>query len=233
MKLSIIIPAYNEEQNIPRLDSELIPFLKGDYEILIVDDGSNDNTAEQVLKLKKKHKHIKLIKHPKNLGLGYAIRTGIKNAKGDIIITLDADFTFHPSQIPLLLEAYKQTKADCIIGSPLLKSGYANVVKSRLFLSKAVNMLYQLLLGKRIKAVSTIFRLYRSSALKRLKLSSKGFTINAEILFKFIQEKKKILEIPAVLTKRKFGKSKIKTLTEIKNHLILLGRIFYWKLTKD
>ncbi len=232
--LSVIIPAFNESENIKRFEKELIPSLEKlgvEYEAIIVNDGSVDDTDENVRILKKKFKSIRLVNHLKNLGLGAAIRTGVKEAVGQQIVFLDADLTFHPKQICLLLDAYNKTRAQCIIGSPFVSHGKAEGVSFfRLILTRGVNLLYALLLGKRIRSFSSIFRLYESKPLKKIKIESNDFVANAEILMELIKNNAKIVEIPVVLTCRTRGRSKINVFREFKNHVKLLCKIFFWRL---
>jgi dolichol-phosphate mannosyltransferase len=232
--ITVFIPACNEESNIPRVPKELISVmkkLKEKYEILIVDDGSTDNTVREVNKLKKKYRDIRLVKHDANKGLGCAIRTGIANAKGDLFIPLDADFTFHPRQIPRLLNFMKKNDLDCVIGSPFLrKEDRKEIVSYRLWLSQIINYVYALLLKQKITEISGIFRIYKTEQLKKLKITSKGYDINAEILFNLIKDERKVGETYASLTKRKLGESKLNFAKEVKNHLCLLTNILDWRI---
>src|SRR3989338_9224267 len=151
--LTVAIPACNEEQNIRRIEKELIPVLKGvgmSYEILVIDDGSTDGTADEVRKLQKKYRHIRMVQHPRNMGLGAGTRTGVKSAKGTLIIFLDADFTFHPREIPKLIAKYNSGTYDCVIGSQFGKGGKTRMQAHRKFLSKSVNILYSIMLGRNI-----------------------------------------------------------------------------------
>ncbi|MFH0832248.1 MAG: glycosyltransferase [Candidatus Aenigmatarchaeota archaeon] len=228
--LSIIIPAYNEEDNIKRIGPELIPVLKnlGKYEIVVIDDGSKDDTVKEVRKLQKKYKNIRLVMHGVNKGLGYAIMTGIENVKGDFTITLDSDFTFHPREIPKLLA--QRDYYDCVIGSHFAKGGKTeNVPFFRIILSKVVTFLYSLVLGKKISSVTSVFRLYRTKDLKDLTLTDKGFMINAEILFRLLQRKKSIIEVPVTLSTRIYGKTKINIQREIFNNIKFLMKIAWWR----
>ncbi|HIH32363.1 TPA: glycosyltransferase family 2 protein [Candidatus Woesearchaeota archaeon] len=236
MQLTVIYPAFNEEENVKHIPNELIRFLDKlgmTYEILIIDDGSKDNTVNEVNKLRKKFSNIVLIRHKSNKGLGSAIRTGIKHARGEFLVTIDGDFTFHPSMIKSLIQAQKRENADCVIGSPLLAGYGKNVPKYRIFLSKSVNKIYQILMQKKVTAVSQIFRLYKARDLKSLDLESKRFDINAEILFKLVQKNKTFYEIPAKLTLRKYGESKINNFKEIQNHIRLIFKIIKWKIFRS
>jgi glycosyltransferase involved in cell wall biosynthesis len=229
--ISVIIPAYNEEQNIKRIPRELTPVMNKfpSYEILIVDDGSKDNTGKISDDLAKKGK-IRVVHHPRNMGLGAAVKTGIKNSKGDALIFLDSDFTFHPREIPKLMEKYNGGEYDCVIGTHFGKNSKNEILFHRKVLSKSVNVLYTVMLGKRITAMSSLFRLYKKSALKGISMRSNDFDINAEILFDMIKKGKKITEVPVTLTTRKYGESKLKNTREIKNHLRLLSKILAWRI---
>jgi dolichol-phosphate mannosyltransferase len=186
--------------------------------------------VEKVNNLKKKYRDIRLVKHDANKGLGCAIRTGIANAKGDLFIPLDADFTFHPRQIPRLFRYMKETDVDCVIGSPFLrKEDRAEIESYRLCLSRMINRAYAFLLGKKITEISGIFRVYKTKQLKKMTLKCIGYDINAEILFNLIRSQKNVLETYASLTKRKYGHSKLNLVKEVRNHLILLSKIAGWR----
>lgn len=231
--LTVVIPACNEEQNIKRIDKELMPVLTRigmPYDILIIDDGSKDGTVAEVRRLQKKYKPIRLVRHPRNLGLGAGTRTGIKNAKGTLIVFLDADFTFHPKEIPKLLAKYRSGNYDCVIGSQFGKGGKTRMQAHRKFLSKSVNVLYRHMLGQDITTMSSIFRLYKKSALKGISMKSHGFDICAEILFDMIKKNRRVVEVPVTLTTRIYGESKISNTREIKNHLKLLSKVAKWRL---
>lgn len=230
-KLSVIIPCCNEEQNVPRFASELWPVLEKSgygFEVVIVDDGSKDGTVREVEKLNQPQIH--LVRHDKNQGLGAAMRTGMASAAGEQLIFLDADLTFHPQLIPSLLEAAeKHPEADFIIGSPNL-GGYGKDIPAwRLWISKSANLVYRVLLGRPITSINQVFRLYKTEQLKQLPLSAVGFDINAEILFKLVFSGKQFVEVPAKLTARLHGVSKLNYAREIRRHMVLIFKILKWK----
>jgi len=234
--LSIIIPAYNEEENIRRIDKELksvLDLLGEEYEIIIINDGSNDRTKEEIIKLKEKDSKIKLLNHEKNKGMGMAVRNGIKAAKGEIIVTYEADFTWHPNYIKKLLEELRRTNSECVIGSHFHKQGAIEDwgrYNYKIILSKIVNLMYQFLLGKKITSISSLFRVYKANSLKKLELKTTGFDINAEILIKLLMNNSTVREVPVILTKRKYGESKIKLSIAIINHSVLLFNLIKWRV---
>jgi len=228
-KLSVVVPCFNEEGNVRRFEKELfeeyrrLPF---PCEFVLVDDGSSDLTASLLKSLAEKNPSVVFRAHSKNLGMGAALRTGIAVAAGDAILTIDADLTFHPSNIDLLLAAYNPG-VDCVTGSALL-GRLEGVSAGRAFLSKGVNILYGMLLGG-ITSTSSVFRLYRASTLKVLELDRTDFDINAEILLKLLKRKGRVVEVPVTLTQRSWGQSKIRISREIRNHIRMLGRVSLWR----
>ncbi len=231
MKLSVVIPCFNEEENVRRFAAELLPVLDGlamQSEVVLVDDGSVDGTSQEIKNIH--DARVRLVTHGKNQGLSAAMRTGIQAATGDLIVFLDSDLTFHPKLIPQLINAFEANRVDFVIGSPKL-GGYAKDIPAyRLFISKAANRVYAALLGKPVTSINQILRLYKAPALKALTLTSKGYEINAEILFKLVFAGRKFVEIPAALTTRQFGVSKLRYGREFRRHAVLLLKIIWWKL---
>lgn len=232
MKLSIAIPCYNEEGNVKRIPEELMPILEKtgyDFEVIFIDDGSTDGTVNEVNSLG--DNHIKLVSHGSNKGLGEAVKTAIKESAGDLLILLDADLTFHPREIPKLLDEYARSKPSCVIGSHLMRGGKMGSVQFyRKVLTRTLNFAYSIMFGKKLSSYSSIFRLYDLKILKKLKLTRSGFDINAEILFQLIREGYEIKEVPVTLGVRTIGESKIHTFSEIRNHMRLLYLVSIWRL---
>jgi glycosyltransferase involved in cell wall biosynthesis len=235
--ISIIIPLYNERDNVVRYHTDLMPIIDdiarktGErFEFVFVDDGSSDDTMEQMKQFSRGRDDIKILAHEKNSGMGMAIKTGLRASSGELIITMDADLTFRPVDVGKLISKYRETDADCISGSPYLEKGLMEeVTPFRLMMSKTVNFLYRLILGGGITCVSPIFRLYRCNVLMEMDITSRNFEINAEILSKLLIGGKKVVEVPVPLMKRKYGESKINLKKEIKNYVLLLFKIFKTK----
>jgi len=144
--ISIIIPAYNELENIEMFEKELFAEcdkLDKEYEVIVVNDGSTDDTYEALDDLKLKHPHLRVFKNKTNRGMGYSMRRGIDKARGDSIVFLDCDLTFHPRDISKLIARFNKGDVDFVIGAYVAE----DVDPFRLFLSKAVNYIYSLVLG--------------------------------------------------------------------------------------
>lgn len=239
--ISIIIPLFNERDNVIQYPSDLFPIIDkiadqcGEkFEYVMVDDGSRDDTLAQLKSVAIGRKDVIFLCHEVNSGMGTAIKTGIAHARGDLIITMDSDLTFRPADVKKLIAAYRKTGADCISGSPYLEPGLMEeVTPFRLFLSRSVNFLYRLLLRGNISCVSPIFRLYKKKIFDEITITSKNFEINAEIISKLLITGRTVIEVPVPLLKRKHGSSKINIRKEAKNYLWLLYKIFRTKYLRQ
>lgn len=204
---------------------EAIPvfdLLGHEYEIIVIDDGSFDDTAVVSRTLGPK---VRLVQHEKNKGLGAAVRTGIASAQGDLVITMDTDLTFAPKDVSKLLERYVVGDVDVVSGSPKT-AGYGKDIPSyRVLIGKMSTLIYSLVFGSKITAVTPIFRLYKRADLIDLPLTATGFDINAEILFYLVRRGKRVGEVPTMLTQRIHGESKLDYRKEMKRHLRLVWRM--------
>ena len=168
MDLSIVIPTYNEEENVEPLYAELSSVLKGigsEYEIIFVDDGSTDGTFQNMQALHTKDKKVKIIKLKKNFGQSAAMAAGLDYAHGDVIITMDADLQNDPADIPALLEELDKGY-DVVCG---WRQKRKDTISKKLF-SRFANRLRKSITGESIRDSGCTLRAYRSSCLKDLEL---------------------------------------------------------------
>jgi dolichol-phosphate mannosyltransferase len=227
--LSVIVPCYDEEAAAARFGDELFPALDAlgvPYEVIAVDDGSTDETGAELRNLAGERRDFRAVGHEYHRGLAAALRTGFAAASGDWIATLDADLTFHPSQLQALLDCQRETGADMVCGSPFLaKAGTAQVRWWRRWASLRINDLYRRICGPKLSAYTPIFRLYRAEALRSLRLKSTGFEINAEIAAGFLAAGRVVAEVPSVLTARRQGASKLSAFRDLWRHARLALRL--------
>lgn len=233
--ISIIVPLYNEEENVLFYPTKLFPVAESIIkrfndvcEFVLVDDGSRDATLQRLYELQKSNRNVFVFHHGVNKGVGAAIKTGLAHSKGKLVIMMDSDLTYRPEDIEKLLLAYKDTKADCVSGSPYRGKDLTSEVSSpfRLFMSGSVNTLYRFLLKSDITCVSGIFRLYEKAVLDELVLESNNFEICAEIISKLILKGRHVTEIGVKVHVREFGESKLNIKKEIINNLKILWKIF-------
>lgn len=235
MKISIVIPCYNEEQSIPNLKRELLPVAKElgkkyEIELVFVDDGSKDRTAELLRKEFGSMKNFKLVIHKKNMNLGAAMRTGFGAATGDLVAAFDSDCTFSPRLMFDFLEKMDEG-TDIVIASPYHPLGsLENVPFYRHFLSRGISTMYSLVSGSRLYSFTSLARLYRRDVVKKVKFKSDDFLAVSEILIYALLKGYKAKEVPAVLKTRKYGSSKMSTLKEIFNHGFFLVRVFFLRI---
>ncbi|WP_424355158.1 glycosyltransferase [Methanobacterium sp. MBAC-LM] len=222
MKVTVIIPMYNEEENVVKTISEVNTILKTyeDYEIIAVDDGSFDRTFERASIAASENPKVKVLKHSTNCGMGKALRTGFKKAEGDVIITIDADLSYDTSYIPKLIGAL-DGETDIVIGSQYMDGGKTeDIPKIRLFISKMANKIVGYAMGSNFSTVTGVFRAYKREVLDSIELDSNGTEINPEILSKANAIGFNINEVPVTLGNRKLGESKVKIKSTTISHLL-------------
>lgn len=223
--VSVIVPAYNEAENIPQNLPKMVAALSLTgclFEILPVDDGSTDDTAETIKRLAKEDPRIRYVGYKKNGGRGRAIRTGIKAARGRYILTIDCDLSYSEEYLPVMYRLLKDNpEVDFLIGSPYMTDGRTeDVAFKRLWISKIGNLILSSAMHGKIKTLTGILRGYKAEVVKRLQLESDGKEIHLEILSKALASGYVPLEFPAVLRSRKKGKSKFKFKATALSHLI-------------
>ncbi len=214
MKAIVVIPTYNEAQNIEQIiDRILFQGIRG-LEILVVDDNSPDGTGKIVEKISQDEPNVHLLKRPGKTGLGTAYVAGFKYALErdyDYIFEMDADFSHDPDEIPNFLEAIKT--CDLVIGSRY-KCG-VNVINwplTRLVLSVGANKYTQIITGLPIKDCTGGFKCFRRQVLEAINLDevdSDGYSFQIEMNFKAWKKGFKICEIPIVFSDREAGSSKM------------------------
>ena len=224
--LSLIVPTYNEHDNISELFARIKKSFNSSFELIIVDDNSPDGTAEVAEALNAKYGNVKVCKRPCKLGLSSAVLYGFDNANGSILAVIDADLQ-HPPEIlsKMFSEMFKGN--DLVVASRYVKGGgIENWKFSRRLFSRGAIVLAHLLLprSRKVKDNMSGCFMVRKDILSGTKLNPLGFKILLEILSKCPCNK--ITEIPYTFTNRINGKSNLNH-REIQNYLILLYRLFY------
>jgi len=239
MDLTIIIPCYNEVENVPKIKKELFPVIyklaeKRSVEVVFVDYGCSDGTLEALKEVcdEVAHPSISICykEHGTNRGLGAAIRTGFAAAHGDIVVTTDSDGTYRFEEIFALLDCLKPG-IDLVTASPYHpKGGVVNVPGYRLVLSKGSSLLYRLLLNWKIHTYTALFRAYRRKIVEKVPFQSDGFLAGTEILVNSMLMGYHVAEYPAVLYSRVAGVSKAKIMRTIRAHLRFQWHLVLYRL---
>lgn len=232
MKLSIIIPVFNEEKTISEMLRRVIAvkIFGVEKQIVIVDDGSNDGTSKVLLDLQKAA-NIKIISHIKNQGKGAAVRTGIKNSTGDYIIIQDADLEYNPKDIEKLVRPILDGKSKVVYGTRLKRlPSFSKEERTPQFLlhyvgNKFLSLLTSILYGQWITDMETCYKLFPKNALDNIKLNSKRFDFEPEITAKILKKGYRILEIPITTTPRGYDQGK-------KLNTVQDGTIALWTLIR-
>lgn len=203
LKTSIIIPTYNESGNIEKLVNK-INELVSDHEIIVVDDGSTDGTAEIIDRLD----NVKPIHRKEKGGIFSALQAGIHQAQGDLILTMDADFSHPPEKLPEMIKW--ASKYDVVSGSRYIKGGDMNGPGIRSFGSKLINFVSRKILGIKVKDITGDFHLIHKGLLEDIeyKFENKFGEFNMEFFYRAKQKGLSVKEVPFVYHFRKEGESK-------------------------
>lgn len=210
-KSSIIIAAYNEEDNIVRT-VEAVCRIMPQAEIIVVDDGSTDQTLAVSRRIK--NPLVKVIDSGRNFGKGHAIRLGIDHASGNIMAQIDADLQFPAEGLPALIQPIREGRADIVFGSRYLptstdiEKGSVSMIKH--LASYGMGHLITFICRQRYTDVFAGFKSWKSDVIRALDIREHGFTYEAEIAIKAKKRGYKVIEIPTAYRTRTLGESKIK-----------------------
>jgi glycosyltransferase involved in cell wall biosynthesis len=209
MKLSIIVPAYNEKDTINIILEKILDVELGviKKEVIVVDDGSTDGTREILKGIEKKSNPISVFYHQKNAGKGAAIQTGIKEATGDIIIIQDADLEYQPSDYPILIMPIVEYGADVVYGSRFL-----GIHRSFMFwhyiANKGLTFMTNLLYNSTLSDMETGHKAFRANIIKDIKIRSNRFNFEPEITAKVLKRRVRLFEVPITYSGRDYDEGK-------------------------
>ena len=234
IKLSIVIPCYNEVNTIKEIVEKVTYHLQqysfNDYEIIIVDDCSNDGSAK-VLEQISIEKRIKIFYHNKNLGKGAAVHTGIKHTTGEILIIQDADLEYDPSDYNKLLRPFFEADADVVYGSRFIGGG--KYVRIHFFwhylANKIITFVCNMFTNLNLTDVETGYKLFKTSCLNNVELKEKSFSFEPEITIKLAKKKFKFFEVPITYNGRSYSEGKK---IGLKDAFIAFKAIFIYSIGK-
>lgn len=212
---SILLPTYNERENLPLTVALIEKYLDGvPHEIIIIDDNSPDGTQQVALELQHQLGPEKIVLKPRSgkLGLGTAYIHGSQFARGDFIFIMDSDLSHHPRYLPAFIEKQREGDYDVVTGSRYATGGgIAGWNFKRKAISCTANYITQILLRPPVSDVTGSFRLFRKSAFDFLltQCKSKGYVFQMEIIVRAVKANFRIAEVPIVFVDRIYGESKL------------------------
>ena len=203
--LTLLVPVYNEALKLMGSLTQLNEHLRGladrwDVELLVVDDGSTDETGAIADAFAAHHDHVRVLHQPSNMRLGQALRTGFAASRGDVIVVFDSDLSYSPDHIDRMLDAMAAEHADIVVASPYSKGGRTTAIPwRRAVMSRQVNRLLSATSQYDLKTMTGMVRAYDGDFIRSLSLKSMGPEINTEIIYKAQVLRARVAEIPAHL----------------------------------
>lgn len=233
-KISVVMPAFNESENILRNLIEVVQTLarfEYDFEVIVVDDGSPDNTHIQAARVLTQHPElVRIVRYDKNLGKGNALICGTCYATGAYIVFLDADMDLHPSQLPVFFEIMDVTGADVVIGSKRHPASRVNYPLVRQLYSNVYYGIVRLLFGLPVKDTQTGLKLFKAEVLQAVfpRILAKRFAFDIEVLANAHRLGYRIVDAPVTLHyRRALGRIKNRDVYDIfKDTLAIFYRMY-------
>ncbi|TAK11287.1 MAG: glycosyltransferase family 2 protein [Anaerolineae bacterium] len=206
MKLSVIMPVYNEKDTIQEIVHRVMEVGLAS-EILIVDDGSKDGTRD-LLKAIGELPGVRVILHEKNQGKGAAVRTGIQAATGDILLIQDADLEYDPREYPNLLKPLEENLADVVYGSRFLGAARRPILFWNMVANKILTFITNILYNNILTDMETGYKVFRRSVVQDMTIHAKRFDFEPEFTAKLLKRKVRIYEVPIVFNPRDYTEGK-------------------------
>lgn len=206
MKLSVIIPVYNEVKNIEEI-LKRVQATRRATEIIVVDDGSKDGTRDILKKLDGKRK-VRVILHEKNQGKGAAVVTGMQAAQGDVLLIQDADLEYDPRDYPALLKPIEEGLAEVVYGSRFLGAAHRVTMFWHQLANKLLTLMTNILYDSILTDMETGYKVFRREVIAGMKIRARSFNFEPEFTAKILKRKHRIFEVPITFNPRDYADGK-------------------------
>jgi len=206
MKLSVIIPTYNEEKTIEKILARVQATGLVD-EIVVVDDGSVDNTRNILKNLDGKD-NLRVILHERNQGKGAAVVTGIQQARGDVLLIQDADLEYDPRDYPALLQPIEEELAEVVYGSRFLGGPRRTAMFWHMVANKLLTLMTNILYNTILTDMETGYKVFCKEVVKDIKIHARGFDFEPEFTAKILKKRINIYEVPIRFAPRDYSEGK-------------------------
>jgi glycosyltransferase involved in cell wall biosynthesis len=206
MNVSVIIPVFNEQKTIREIIHRVM-LTEIACEILIVDDGSTDGTRD-ILDEENNQGPIRVIYHDMNRGKGAAVRTGIKQARGDVMLIQDADLEYDPRDYPMLLKPIQEGIADVVYGSRFLGGSRRPILFWNMIANKVLTFTTNILYNNILSDMETGYKVFRREVVENMRLHARGFEFEPEFTAKILKRKFRIFEVPITFNPRTYDEGK-------------------------
>ena len=195
MKLSVIMPAYNEKQTIEEIIRK-VEAVEIDKEIIVVDDASTDSTGDILSRLERELPDLVVVRHEQNMGKGAAIRSALPHVRGEIVIIQDADLEYDPQEYPKIIAPIKSGNADVVYGSRFLGGPHRVLYFWHYVANRLITTIANALYNVNLNDLETCYKAFRTEAIKALEIKSNRFGFEPEITAKVIKARYRIYEVP-------------------------------------
>ena len=207
MKISVVIPVYNEVQTIKEIVAR-VQEVELEKEIIIVDDYSTDGTREHLREINQANENVKVLYHDHNQGKGAALRTGFRAITGDIVVIQDADLEYDPTEYPLLLEPILDGRADVVYGSRFLGGPHRVLFFWHYVGNKFLTLLSNMLTNLNLTDMETCYKVFKKEVLHEIELKSNRFGFEPEFTAKVAKKDYRIYETPITYSGRTYAEGK-------------------------
>lgn len=206
MKITVIIPAFNEKNTIQEIVRR-VQAMKMVDEIIIVDDGSTDGTRDLISNMDGKN-NVRIILHEKNQGKGAAVRTGISAATGEVLMIQDADLEYDPREYPNLMKPIEEGMADVVYGSRFLGAPHRAILFWNMVANKLLTLMTNILYNNILTDMETGYKLFKREVVADIKIHAKRFDFEPEFTAKILKKNVRVFEVPITFNPRDYSEGK-------------------------